>query len=335
MAMTDGPSRTDFLAVGEPRWQELDALIAVGSTPRRKRSLGAEQIRCLGALHRSVSADLAVARTWFVNDPITVALERRVAQSGPMLYDRAPAGIALRTFVTRTYWRLVAERPAILASAALLMFLPAVAVGIWAVLSPERANLLLGDRFQGRTSAGDLGFSVAEQTKFASEIFVNNIRVSILVFALGITCCLGSAWLLVFNGALLGVVAGTSIADGYGDVALALIIGHGVLELSIIVIAAMAGMRIGMAVIRPGNEPRRRVIMREAQAAVLIVLGTMPFFVLAGLVEGFFTPAGLGVVVASIVGVALGASYWALVWILGRRPLRRERYARVAVAASM
>ena len=139
----------------------------------------------------------------------------------------------------------------------------------------------------------------------------------------------------MFNGALLGMVAGTSIADGYGDVALALIIGHGVLELSIIVIAAMAGMRIGMAIVRPGNEPRRRVIMREAQAAVLIVLGTMPFFVLAGLVEGFFTPAGLGVVVASIVGVVLGTVYWALVWALGRRPLRRERYARVAVAASM
>ena len=57
--------------------------------------------------------------------------------------------------------------------------------------------------------------------------------------------------------------------------------------------------------------------------------------VLAGLVEGFFTPAGLGVVVASIVGVGLGAGYWALVWTLGRRPLRRERYARVAVAASI
>lgn len=332
--MIDGPVRADFLAVGEPRWRELDDLIASAATPRRKRSLTPEQIRRLGMLHRSVSADLAIARTSFVNDPITTELERRIAQSGPMLYDRPPPGFGVRTFVTKTYWRLVAERPALLSAAALLMFVPAVAVCIWAALSPDRANLLLGERFQGRTSAGDLGFSVGEQTKFASEIFVNNIRVSLFAFALGVTCCFGTAWLLVYNGALLGVVAGTSIADGYGDVALALIVGHGVLELSIIVIAAMAGMRIGMAIIRPGDEPRRRVVMREAQAAVLIVLGTMPFFVLAGLVEGFFTPAGLGVVVASIIGLTLGASYWALVWTLGRRPLRRERYARVAAAAS-
>lgn len=333
--MTDGPLRADFFAVGEPRWRELDELVSLGRTPRRKRSFTAAQVRRLGVLHRAVSADLAVARTSFVNDPITADLERRVAQSGPMLYDRSPPGIGLRTFVTKTYWRLVAERPALLSAAALLMFVPAVVVCMWAIMSPERANLLLGQRFQGRTSAADLGFSAGEQTKFASEIFINNIRVSIFAFALGITCCIGSAWLLIFNGVMLGVVAGTSIADGYGEVTLALIIGHGVLELSIIVIAAMAGMRVGMAIIRPGNEPRRRVIVREAQSAVLIVLGTVPFFVLAGLVEGFFTPAGLGVVVASIVGVTLGAVYWALVWILGRRPLRRERYARVAAAASL
>ncbi len=333
--MTDGPLRAEFVAAGEPRWRELDELIAVAATPRRKRQLTGAQIRRLGSLHRSVSADLAIARTSFVNDPIAAELERRVARSGPVLYDRPPPGIGLRTFATKTYWRLVAERPALLSVAALLMFVPAVVVCIWAALSPERANLLLGERFQGRTSAADLGFSVGEQTKFASEIFINNIRVSLFAFALGITCCFGTAYLLVFNGVMLGVVAGTSIADGYGDVALALIVGHGVLELSIIVIAAMAGMRIGMAIVRPGNEPRRRVVMREAQSAVLIVLGTIPFFVLAGLVEGFFTPAGLGVVVATVVGVSLGAAYWALVWTLGRRPLRRERYARVAEAASL
>ena len=329
------PMRAEFVTSGEPRWRELDVLIKVGSSFRRTRAFTPDQIRRLAVLHRTVSADLATARTAFPGDPLLVDLEQRIARSGPLLYDRAPRGGSFREFCTRTYWRLVAERPVLLGTAWLLMVVPAVAVCIWAINSPERANLLLGQRFQGRTSAADLGFSVAEQTKFASEIFINNIRVSIVAFALGITCCIGTTWLLVFNGVMLGMVAGTSIADGYGDVALALIVGHGVLELSIIVIASVAGMRIGMAVIRPGNEPRRRVIMREAQSAVMIVLGTMPFFVLAGLIEGFFTPAGLGVAVASIVGVAVGGAYWALVWRLGRRPLRAERYARVAVAASV
>ena len=327
------PARADFVAVGEPRWRELDALIARASTWRRIRVLSPDQVRRFARLHRSASADLAVARAAFPGDPLALELEQRIGRSGPLLYDRAPRSSGLREFTTRTYWRLVAERPALLAMAWGLMIGPAVAVALWSINAPERANLLLGGRFQGRTSAGDLGLGVAEQTKFASEIFVNNIRVSILVFALGITCCIGSAWLLVFNGAMLGVAVGTSISDGYGSVVLALIAGHGVLELSIIVVAAVAGMRIGMAIIRPGNEPRRRVVTREAQSAVMIVLGTMPFFVLAGVIEGFFTPAGFGVTVATIVGVLVGGSYWMLVWRLGFRPLRAERYARVAVAA--
>jgi uncharacterized membrane protein SpoIIM required for sporulation len=222
-------------------------------------------------------------------------------------------------FWRRTYWRLVAERPALLGSAWLLMVVPAIAVALWAMNAPERASLLLGERFQGRTSAADLGFSVSKQTQFAAEIFVNNIRVSILAFALGILCCVGTTWLLVFNGAMLGMVIGTAVVDGYGDVAIALIVAHGVLELSVIVVAAVAGMRIGMAVIRPGDEPRRRVITRESQAAVMVVL--------AGLIEGFVTPAGFGIAAASIIGVTVGGGYWLLVWRLGFAPLRRERYA--------
>lgn len=268
-----------------------------------------------------------MARSAFPGDPLTERLERQISRSGPLLYDSPRRFPGPRRFFLSTYWRLVAGRPKLLLFATLLMTIPAVVVCFWAIRSPDQANLLLGGRFQGRTSAGDLGLSVGQQTQFASEIFVNNIRVSIAVFALGLTCCVGSAWLLLYNGALLGMVLGTSIADGHGNAALALILGHGVLELSIILVAAVAGMRMGMAIIRPGNEPRRRVLMREAQAAVLIVLGTMPFFVLAGLIEGFFTPAGFGLTIAATVGVAVGGAYWVLVWRLGRVPNTSEQYA--------
>jgi uncharacterized membrane protein SpoIIM required for sporulation len=329
VARVSADTRDRFITEHEAQWAEADALLAATS-PRdrlRSRSASVDDVLRLGALQRSLSGDLAFARATFPNDPITVALERRVSRITPVLYDRPPSAPKVVSFWRRTYWRLVAERPALLGTAWVLMIAPAVAVAIWAINAPERASLLLGDRFQGRTSAADLGLSVGKQTQFASEIFVNNIRVSIFAFALGILCCVGTVYLLVFNGAMLGMVIGISIVDGYGDVAVALIVAHGVLELSIIVVAAYAGMRIGMAVIRPGDEPRRRVITREAQSAVMLVLGTMPFFVLAGLIEGFITPAGFGIVAASIIGVVVGGAYWVLVWRLGFAPLRRERYA--------
>jgi uncharacterized membrane protein SpoIIM required for sporulation len=144
----------------------------------------------------------------------------------------------------------------------------------------------------------------------ASEIFTNNIKVSFLAFASGITLCLGTGWLLIFNGALLGLVAGTSTAQGHGDVAFTLIVAHGILELSVIMVTSVAGMRMGWAIIEPGRRTRAMALRDEAIAAVEIVLGTIPFFVLAGLIEGFFTPAGFGPMWAGAVGVVVGGAYW-------------------------
>jgi uncharacterized membrane protein SpoIIM required for sporulation len=86
-----------------------------------------------------------------------------------------------------------------------------------------------------------------------------------------------------------------------------------VLELSGIVVAGAAGLRMGWALIDPGNRTRGEALRSEARAAVEIVLGTAPWLVVAGLVEGFLTPAGAGLDAVLAVGLSLGAVYWGLV----------------------
>jgi uncharacterized membrane protein SpoIIM required for sporulation len=98
------------------------------------------------------------------------------------------------------------------------------------------------------------------------------------------------------------------------------VIPHGVLELSLIVVTAAAGMRMGWALVDPGRRTRSRALADEARLAVLIVLGSVPWFVLAGLVEGFLTPQQPGLLVAIVVGCGLAAAYWGLVVWRGRRP---------------
>jgi len=94
-----------------------------------------------------------------------------------------------------------------------------------------------------------------------------------------------------------------------------------VLELSCVVVASAAGLRMGWALVSPGRRRRRGVALAaEARVAVEIVLGTAPWLVLAGLVEGFITPRGLGLGPVIVVGVTLGAVYWALVLWRGRKP---------------
>jgi uncharacterized membrane protein SpoIIM required for sporulation len=157
-----------------------------------------------------------------------------------------------------------------------------------------------------------------ERTALAGEIFTNNIRVTLLAFAAGIAAGVGTALLLVWNGVILGIVGGLAVGSGNGRVFFELVTAHGLLELSCIVVAGAAGMRMGWALIEPGSRKRADALSIEARQAIAIVLGTAPWLVLAGLLEGFLTPAGLGLPAVLGIGIAAAAAYWTLVIVLGR-----------------
>jgi hypothetical protein len=95
--------------------------------------------------------------------------------------------------------------------------------------------------------------------------------------------------------------------------------GHGVLELSCILVAGAAGLRLGWAIVSPGYRTRGDSARIEGRKAVAIALGTAPWLVAAGIVEGNrarLAEAGVGVDLA--VGLAIGLVYWTLVVVRGR-----------------
>jgi len=141
----------------------------------------------------------------------------------------------------------------------------------------------------------------------------NNIRVTFLAFAGGVLLGAGTVWLLLYNGLLLGVIAGLSIGPGNARPFFSLVTAHGVLELSCIVVSGVAGLRLGWSIIDPGYTARREVVREEARASVELVLGTIPWLVVAGLVEGLLTPRGFGLGAVLAIGLGLGALFWGLV----------------------
>jgi len=271
----------------------------------------------LGELYRGATADLALARRRWPGDPVVQRLDELVARSRHLVYAAPSRRFSPLEFLASGYWRLVAERPVLLAVSALLLFAPAALGASWALDDPGAAGGLVPLEYrqvaEPRTEGTDLGFSPDEQAGFATEIFTNNIRVSFLAFAGGITGGVLTAAVLLFNGVLLGTVGGLAWEAGNGKYFVELVSAHGVLELSCIVVAGMAGLRLGWAIVDPGRLPRLTALRHEARRAVLIALGTAPWLVFAGLVEGFLTPTGLGLAQALAIGVTLGAVYWALV----------------------
>ena len=315
-----------FLRNRSDSWRELDEL-----TRRAGRSagrLGGDGVLRLGELYRAAAADLALARRRWPGDPVVARLEDLVARARHLVYSAPRRRFSALRFLATDYWRLVAERPLLLGVSALLLFAPALLAGGWALDDPAAAGGLVPEEYRSVTeprTTTDLGFSADEQAGFAAEIFTNNIRVTFVAFAGGMTAGLLTAGVLLLNGVLLGTVAGLAWGAGNGGPFVELVSAHGILELSCIVVAGAAGLRLGWAIVAPGRLPRGTALRREARRTVLIALGTAPWLVLAGLVEGFLTPTGLGVIPALTIGIALGAIYWTLIaWRGARRPVTDE-----------
>lgn len=309
-----------FRAERQHDWQQLETLCTRGG--RRASKLDPDDVLRLGALYRAAAADLALARRRWPGTPLVVYLERLVARARPAVYSGRGRSGRLVDFARRGYWRRVRERPAMLAIAALLLFGTSLLAGVWAWRDPERASGLVPssylvvtdpNRFDNRT-----GPSASDDTRLAAEIMTNNIRVTFLAFAGGMLLGVGTVLVLLQNGVLLGALAGLAVGAGNGSPFFELIVPHGLLELSCIVVAAAAGLRIAGAIIAPGYRSRGDALRTEARAAVQMVVGTSAWLVVAGLVEGFFTPARLGLGPALVVGIGLLVVYWTLVFVLGR-----------------
>jgi uncharacterized membrane protein SpoIIM required for sporulation len=240
-------------------------------------------------------------------------LEDLVARGRSAVYADADAGRrSLVRFFARGYWRRVAERPVPLVTAWALLLVPAALAATWALNDPGAASGVVPTDFQAATDppTGERA-GAGEGAAFSSALFTNNIQVSFLAFAGGLIACLGTVFVLLYNGMLFGAVAGLATEAGNGRAFLEFVIAHGVLELSCIVVCAAAGLRMGWALVSPGRARRSEALGAEARRAVEIVLGTAPWLVVAGFVESYLRGTGLAATLST--GIGLGALYWGLV----------------------
>jgi uncharacterized membrane protein SpoIIM required for sporulation len=134
---------------------------------------------------------------------------------------------------------------------------------------------------------------VAAAPQESSFIMTNNMTVSFLTFAGGITAGLWTLFQLFFNGMLLGVIG---VACAMNDMSIKLwsfVAPHGVLELPAIFIAGGAGLRLAQALLFPGTLSRRDSLAIGGNQAVQLLVGVIPVLIIAGTIEGFFSPSSV------------------------------------------
>ena len=247
-------------------------------------------------------------------------LEGLVLRARAAVYGRVGRRQSVWQFVSRGYWRRLAERPWLVFAAWALLLVPAVLGAVWGLVdSPGAAGLIPGE-FQAAADPPSAGrdFDAATSSAFSVAVMTNNIQVTLFAFVGGITYGVVTIWALFFNGLILGVIGGLAVGAGNGVAFLRLISSHGPLEISCIVVGGIAGLRMGWALVRPGPLRRSTSLRREAIPAVEMAAGTAPVLVLCGFLEGFATGPELPVAFQAALGGALFVLFWGLVVWRGR-----------------
>ena len=283
-----------FYQTRQSDWQRLTILL--DNAERRLAGLTPAQVQELGRLYRAATSDLALAQRDFPDHRVTLYLNQLVGRAHGVVYRGDPlATRRIVRFVTTGYPRLAQRNGRFILTAALLFILPAILAGLVASWRPDAAHWLLPAEAQSLIPMIErqelwIDVPVNERPYFSSFIMQNNVQVTFLAFGGGMTAGLLTIWIMVFNGLLLGGLTGLTAHHGVGFELWTFVIGHGVVELTVIFIAGGAGLMLGWAILQPGLRRRRDALTLAAQEAVKLLIGCVPLLVIAGLIEGFISP---------------------------------------------
>lgn len=305
-----------FIALHQPSWARLDQLVKQGR--RSMRKLSAEELDELLSLYQGTSAHLSVVRTQFDDVALSNRLSRSLGAARGLIYrKKGNAGSSAARFFSETFPAAAWTCRRAIAAAAVLLFAPALGLGVWLYASGEVRNAVVDTETQRMLAAEDFEsyYKSQDASGWAVQLFTHNIEVAVLAYAGGALGGIGGAYLLVTNGANLGVSAAIMHSQDEGALFWGLIIPHGLLELTAIVVASGAGLRIAWAMYVPGERSRSEAIAEEGLRSITVLLGTTVMFVVAGLTEAFVTPSAMPT--WARIGVGVVIELLALVWMFG------------------
>jgi uncharacterized membrane protein SpoIIM required for sporulation len=308
-----------FLASHGAGWERLAQLTRRAGAGAGR--LSTAELDELVQLYQRTSAHLSYAQTNFADPGLTARLSHLVAGAGAIIYGSRPRTLrSVGRFFTTTFPAALWHMGGAVAVSAVLTFVPALAIGGWLANSPRAVDAAAPAAVREAYINQDFAsyYSSQPAAAFATEVYTNNVRVAATAFAGGVLLCIPTIYLLVTNGASLGQAAGLFTAAGQWGKFWGLVLPHGLIELTSVVVAGAAGLRLGWSMIDPGDRKRAVALAEEGKRAVVIVLGTVCTLLIAGLIEGFVTGSGLPTGLRVGIGIAVEAAFIVYAIVLGR-----------------
>ncbi|HMT08132.1 MAG TPA: stage II sporulation protein M [Pyrinomonadaceae bacterium] len=311
-----------FLEQNKGNWERLEDLLGM-LRGNSLRGLSRLEVREFGELYRRAAADLAIARAETRDPKLINYLNSLVIRAHGKIYRAESNGAHLITqFFSRDLPETVRNGSRYILLATVVFMATSIFSGVLSYNNPEFAITIGVEETADAAKAGHKWWQSLNDANQvgASGILTNNIRVAFLAFAWGALLGVGSLYVLTMNGVSIGGVVGACYRGNaeFATDLLTFMVGHGVLELSAIFMAAGAGMMIGYAIIDPGDLTRGQALKKKGAEAVRIVIGCAVILVIAGIIEGFISPADIPAPIKVAVGVGSGIAMLAYFLLAGR-----------------
>jgi len=318
-----------FVAAHQADWARLDEL------SRRRRRLSGDEVDELVAVYQRTAAHLAALQGSGLDLALAARLSSQLARAraavsgGHSSTWQSVGRFAVISFPAAAYrarwWWLGSAAGSILV---------AVLLGWWVARSPalqasllpkSAANNLVRHQFRNY-------YSQYNAQSFALKVWTNNAVVAAESVVLGILLGIPVLYVLFQNAANGGILGGLMAAHGRTTEFWALILPHGLLELTAVFLAAGAGLKLGWTVIDPGPRKRSVALAETGRATMTIVLGLIVVLGVSGVIEAAVTPSPLGTWARIGIGAAAECAFLGYVIIFGRRAVAAGETGDIAEA---
>lgn len=277
---------TQFIKQNIGKWKEYEGELNSQSLDPKK----------ISRLFVQVTDDLAYSQTFYKNRSVRLYLNG-IAQ---LLFNQMNRGSRFQFKTIVNFWRhelpLNVYRARRELTISLVFFLISIGIGVLSSIHvPDFAHTILSEEYVEMTKRNIENndpmavYKDTDKLGMFLRITKNNIKVSFAAFVLGLFAGLGTLYVLLRNGIMLGTFQYFFIERDLFWESFLTVWQHGAMEISAIVIAGGAGLTLGRGLILPGTYTRSQSLRLAARRGLKILLGLVPVFIMAGFIEGYFT----------------------------------------------
>ena len=288
---------TRWLEKRKPHWSRLEELLE-RTTSKGFKSLSRFELQELSLLYRQIAADLAALRDDRGSVHFARYLNQLLARAHNTIYSAHRASPSAVVEYFRYAYPRIFRQNLIYCLIAFFIFLGSAILGVALTYhDPDFKVKILGPQMVETIERHQMWTHsiVGIKPVASSAIMTNNLGVAFMAFAAGITGGIGTIYMMIFNGLLIGVIGTACWFAGMSLQLWSFVAPHGVLELPAIFIGGGAGLRLAYGLLFPGFLPRGESVARAGTEAVKLLLGTIPMLIIAGVIEAFVSPTGLAV----------------------------------------